>query len=263
MNVEKFMQEVNNMFQNAGLLICDNKLVGYYGDDNVEVVVPEGVIAIASDCFENRRLKKLVLPSSAKEMRVNALNNCILGELVLGVANADETNKALNACNIGTLTLLGANEEYNLCLEGSTVNVLIAQEGVKKVKITSGIVKNVGLPHSVKLVEQDTLNCDQPLNLRIGDDTWLNPGSLTGVMNLVVNFKSNKGLKALRYLTRTLDTAGVQDGKQVILVNSGLNIFEALRLKTKYPNVIFTFKTLTSNKDISEVEQQNQFAKSR
>ena len=68
----------SRLFDSNGLLIIGGVLLnlGYNAAD--EIVIPDGVEVIGTEAFENidHRLKKVILPSSVREIREDAFKNC-------------------------------------------------------------------------------------------------------------------------------------------------------------------------------------------
>lgn len=263
MNLQKNMSDGDIITSNNGLLIKNGELISCY-DDNLEVIVPDVVTSIAEDCFRKKRIKRVAVPNSVENISFHAFNECIIRELILEAQNTSKYIFPFNECRIKSLVLSGKNLEYDLLLHGCSVSYLVVENGVRKVRISSGNIKNIILSSTVEMIENDSFKCDGLFSLTIGDRTWLSPGSLNDVGALVVYFNEKKGIRALRYISSLLETAGSSNVAEVVLVDSELNILEFLKLKRMYPNVRFILKTLEEkNMVTSQNLEENQESSSR
>lgn len=225
-------------------------LLDCHDDRKEEVNVPEGITSLKENCLFNRRIKRLVLPTTMKSASFHAINSCIIGELKLQSSDTFKYAPVFSDTNIRNLVLAGENKKYDLNLEGASVQFLVVEDGASAIKVNGGNIKNAILPSTILSVDNDTFtdNAGETFNLTVSDRTWLNTDSLRDVTTLRIYFDINKGIMALRRVLFILSSLNCSKLQQVVLINSGMNIFELIKLKREYKNIKFSLETVkTSN----------------
>ena len=244
--------------QNRGNLECSNNRILY--DDlldcqNVlkeEIIIPEGVTSLKENCLFKRRLKRLTFPKSMKSFHFHAINECIIGEFKLQ-SNALNVVQAFNNSLVNKMILTGESH-CDLTLDGSLVQTLEVEEGVKTISVYGGKIKKAVLPGSLLVINGNTFtnNSAKSFDLSVSDRTWLEMGSLKDVTTLRIRFDINKGISALRHMLYILSSADCSKLQQVVLINSGLNVLEILRLKWEFKNIKFSVETLNVSTQLVE-----------
>ena len=150
--------------------------------------------------------------------------------------------------------VLAGESSYDLTLDGALVQTLEVEEGVKTINVFGGEIKKAVLPGSLLAINGNTFtnNSAKSFDLSVSDRTWLDIDSLKDVTTLRIRFDISKGISALRHMLYILSSVDCSKLQQVVLINSGLNVLEVLRLKWEFKNIRFSVETLNVSSQLVE-----------